>query len=276
MFISAIPAVVASLASLFFLLRILLRGRHTPQWSRNIIIEPLNPQGESTAAQVKQLSSLCFKLLVISVLGCLISAFTIFHHHIQLRMILPTASWAFGAIFILVRRPQSTSRALLVLHISIFISQSLVFTNTVSKLRSDDIPILLGILLSFAAVVIILNMPLRNPSLPCHEISPVFKTPRTGLRSPEDNLTLWQYMTVSWMSPLIALGKTRQLHDEDVWDLAYEFQHRLLLDKFRELHGSILRRLLEANGLDLILVSIFSTIEVCASMYHLHQRITLS
>lgn len=229
--------------------------------------EALDIQGESTATQKKALAPSSIKLLIVSILGCGTSTFTIFHRHAQLRMIFPAASWAFGAILIVLFNPQTTPKALLALYISIFVSQSFVLTDTATKLRPDDVPILLGVILALAALGIILNMPLRDPRLPSDEVSPVFKPPGSGFRSPEDNLTLWQFMTVSWMSPLIALGKSRQLNDEDVWSLGYEFQHRLLLDRFRELPGSVLRRLLEANGLDLMLVSIFSVIEVCSSMY---------
>jgi len=73
-------------------------------------------------------------------------------------------------------------------------------------------------------------------------------------------------MTISWMKPLISLGNARQLNDEDVWLLSYEFQHRILHDRFRELKGSVLRRLVEANGLDLIIISVLSIIELFASI----------
>lgn len=76
---------------------------------------------------------------------------------------------------------------------------------------------------------------------------------------------MWQYMSVSWMEPLIKRGNEKQLNDEDVWSLGYEFQHRLLHDSFRELKGTVLSRLIEANALDLVLISILSVIELFAS-----------
>lgn len=72
-------------------------------------------------------------------------------------------------------------------------------------------------------------------------------------------------MSVSWMEPLIKRGNEKQLNDEDVWSLGYEFQHRLLHDSFRELKGTVLSRLIEANALDLVLISILSVIELFAS-----------
>ena len=108
-------------------------------------------------------------------------------------------------------------------------------------------------------------MPLRDVKLPNSGISPAFDTPTHQLRSPEDNLTLLQFMTVSWMSPLISLGSARQLNDEDVWCLSLEFQHRLLHDRFRELKGSVVKRLLAANGLDITIIATLSIIESAAS-----------
>lgn len=106
---------------------------------------------------------------------------------------------------------------------------------------------------------------MRNPDLPNDEISPLFAAPTFELRSPEDNLTLWQFLSVSWMAPLISLGKRRQLNDEDVWSLSYEFRHRLLHDKFREVQGSLLGRLVKANFIDLALLAILGIINILTS-----------
>lgn len=113
-------------------------------------------------------------------------------------------------------------------------------------------------------------MPLRDPDLSSDGISPPFEHPTSQLRSPEDNLTLWQFMTVSWMTPLICLGSTRQLNNEDVWSLAFEFQHSVLHESFKELKGSVARRLLTANGLDLVIISLLAILESLASMQGTH------
>lgn len=69
------------------------------------------------------------------------------------------------------------------------------------------------------------------------------------------------------MWPLISLGSARQLNDEDVWSLGFEFQHRHLHDKFREMKGSVVKRLLAANGLDLVFISVLGILESLASMH---------
>ncbi|KAF2838425.1 ATP-dependent bile acid permease [Patellaria atrata CBS 101060] len=116
------------------------------------------------------------------------------------------------------------------------------------------------------SVIVILNMPLRHPSLSRAEISATFDAPTFELRSPEDSLTPWQFMSVSWMAPLIGIGALRQLHDEDVWKLGYEFQHRRLHHAFRELQGSVVRRLIKANGIDLLIISALAIVELAANL----------
>lgn len=88
--------------------------------------------------------------------------------------------------------------------------------------------------------------------MPIDDISAVYSAPTIKLRTPEDNLTLWQYMTVAWMAPLISEGYKRTLDDEDVWDLPWEFKHARLHETFRELPGSVTKRVFVANGMDLV------------------------
>ncbi len=133
------------------------------------------------------------------------------------------------------------------------------------EFRIQDIPTYLEIFTALSVITIIVRMPLRNPELPSIEISKPFGPPTHELRTPEDNMTLWQFLTVSWMSPLISLGTARQLNDEDVWSLGFEFQHRKLHDNFRELHGSVVKRLFVANGLDCVITTLLGILELVAS-----------
>jgi ABC-type multidrug transport system fused ATPase/permease subunit len=172
---------------------------------------------------------------------------------------------AVAGLLVAIHRPATPPISLLILYSSIVTSQLILFTHNRCDLLSKDTPIVLGMLTAMSAIGIILCMPMRNPQLPKDEISPVFQPPTSRLRSPEDNLTLLQFMTVSWMSPLISVGAARTMQDEDVWSLSYEFQHRLLHDRFRGLSGSVLKRLLEANALDLVLISLLALVELLAN-----------
>lgn len=170
-------------------------------------------------------------------------------------------------------RPKTTPYSLLALYNSLLGSHFIVFIENHPALRHDSIAAALGALAALLAIAIILHMPMRDPNLSNDQISQVLEAPNPRLRSPEDNLTLWQFMTVSWMGPLISLGTKRQLNDQDVWQLGYEFQHKRLHDKFRELRGTVLRRVLEANKIDLVLVSVLGLMELLASKTILTSRI---
>lgn len=113
-----------------------------------------------------------------------------------------------------------------------------------------------------AACSAILLMPFREPSLPSVDISSVGQRPSNDFRSPEDDLKLWQFLTVSWMAPLISIGRRRQLHEQDVWLLGFDFQHNRLHEKFRRLRGSVLSRLLRANGIDVFIISTISIVQM--------------
>lgn len=152
-------------------------------------------------------------------------------------------------------RPKTAPKSLLVLYLSLSISQAVILNgpplNSASGLQKA-IPIsqlAIGIL----AVMVVLSMPLRDPQLLKDGISAPFSTPTFELRSPEDDLALWQFLTVAWMGPLISIGSKRQINDEDVWDLGYQFQHKTLHETFRDLKGSVTGRLLVANGIDLLI-----------------------
>lgn len=118
-----------------------------------------------------------------------------------------------------------------------------------------------GVCLPLVSVVLMLNMPMRDPLLDRSGIGKPFAEPSFNVRSPEDVITLWQWMTVSWLAPLIKIGYKRQLHNEDVWSLAYEFQHGRLHVLFRDLSGTVLTRLLKANGLDLVITTCLGVLE---------------
>lgn len=174
---------------------------------------------------------------------------------------------AIAFTLVVIDRPRSPSVSLIMLYGTIVLSQLILLVHMGPPYRRNGIVKILGVFMGLGAIAFILFMTMRDPELLDDQISPAFSTPTHQLRSPEDKLTLWQFLSVSWMSPLISVGKERQLNDEDVWSLSYEFQHRRLHDNFRELRGSVIGRLIKANAIDLILTSFLGIIELLASMY---------
>ncbi|TVY34352.1 ATP-dependent bile acid permease, partial [Lachnellula occidentalis] len=264
-FISAIPAAITLCILLSFVLQLLPTRKVTPKWLQVFIHEIPEQQEELLPKKKRHFTFLSGTLLAASLVGFILQTVSVFRPKLRLETIYPAASWAIACLVLLLQRPAKTPKALLVLYTSIFATQAIVLIDSFFSTSREDIPSILALITSPIAILTIIHMPLRDPSLPRATISPAFGPPTDKLRSPEDDLTLWQFMSVSWMKPLIDLGNARQLNDEDVWALSYEFQHRILHDRFRELKGSVLRRLIEANGVDLVIISVLSILELCAN-----------
>jgi ABC-type multidrug transport system fused ATPase/permease subunit len=107
--------------------------------------------------------------------------------------------------------------------------------------------------ITLATLVTVSIMPMRDPWMDDHGIAVPFATPDNRHRSPEDNFSLWNWMTVAWMAPLISVACKRQLDPTDVWLLPYQFQHERLHRLFREIKGSVTLRIFKANGPDLLI-----------------------
>jgi hypothetical protein len=158
--------------------------------------------------------------------------------------------------------------SLLFIFSALLIAQLVVLSHNphlVVRLRAGDIPSALVPVAAIVGIVTILNMPFRDPVLPSDDISPVYGRPTGVLRTPEDNLTPWQYMAVTWMAPMIQEGYKRQLDDEDVWDLPWEFKHERLHRAFRKLEGSVTRRIFVANGMDVVRTTSMSLVRLATS-----------
>ncbi|KAJ4408913.1 hypothetical protein N0V85_004160 [Neurospora sp. IMI 360204] len=212
-------------------------------------------------------------LLVLNLTGAVISIFGAAMAHqnpaeIQLHLI-PLIPNILSALLILVDRPRTVRRSLFIIAATLLSVQL-----TVTTLAPDAIGTTWkcfatwaeGSCVTLASIIVMLNMPLRDPLLSSSKIGKPFATPDSSVRSPEDIITLWQWMSVSWMAPLISTACRRQLQDKDVWLLASDFQHQQLHLLFRDLTGTVLVRLLKANGLDFILTICLATLETLAEL----------
>ncbi|KAF2093797.1 ABC bile acid transporter-like protein [Rhizodiscina lignyota] len=205
-------------------------------------------------------------LFCISITGLVFQILEIFFPDRRESAAITSFAWIVCILLIALNRYRTAPIAILVLQVVIFVSQCIVSAHKYPVPSFKDWPSNLVLLVSLVEIVVILLMPLRDPKLSTDGISPPFSTPTSELRSPEEKLTPWQYMTVSWMAPLISIGSKRQVQEQDVWNLAYEFQHRLLHETFSALKGSVLKRLLVANGLDLAITTTLSILELCADL----------
>ncbi|KAJ5769828.1 uncharacterized protein N7511_001879 [Penicillium nucicola] len=258
-YLACIPAIFVLIVALNHSLGYFLRWR--PKWTVPFISE-LRDTCDFSLEAPKQPLRWTVVLLFCSVVGLLAETVQFVPPHIDASAFVLVISWATATILIATKRPRSCPISMLVYYVFAFaIELSLAARPEVySKFKTVARFIAAGA--AATACLTILLMPFREQSLQRCDISAVGQQPSSEFRTPEDNLKLWQFLTVSWMAPLISTGGKRQLNEQDVWQLGFEFQHRRLHEKFRRLRGSVVSRLLRANGIDVFIISTISTIQM--------------
>ncbi|ODA76804.1 hypothetical protein RJ55_07320 [Drechmeria coniospora] len=176
--------------------------------------------------------------------------------------------WLSVALITASGRPTSTPRILLLQYFLMlgagFAAYAVRFLDhAVGALDAFE---LAGLGLCLAAVVAIGNMPLRDPSWDAEDIGNPHLPPSHHVRSPEDNLSLFRFWSMSWVFPLADAARRAELAVEDVWQLPLEFQHTRLYTAFGELRGRLIPRLVEANGLDLVVSTALAVVERVAEV----------
>jgi len=231
-----------------------------PSWIRPFIEEPAPETGDSKQA----LPYAAIALGGISVVGLGVQIGTSLF---VTAGIAPAVLWGLALLLTALTCPRTAPKLTLLLLISIFVIE-LGYIAQEQDFGANQIPDVLTIVSGLASLLgmgIIFNMPLRHPVMPRDDISKPYTEPTNQLRSPEDNLTLLQWMTVSWMGSLVQVGTKRQIQADDVWKLGYEFQHHHLHNKFRDTKGSVIWRLVKANWVDMAVMTFTALVELSAN-----------
>ncbi|KAH9838909.1 ATP-dependent bile acid permease-like [Teratosphaeria destructans] len=270
--IPVVPAAVAAFVLLVQVIRLAIPSKWRPIWTRSFIEEHKDPVTEDLMAARRTWSGLTVVLLVLAILGLILSVLLTALRWTSPGHVVPSSSldplsmpsvatWLMILSLIVICRPRQAPISILFILIVQLIHQAIVLAAFV---HLEIVIHGLEIATTSLSILAILAMPLRDQALPAKDISAPGTEPTSGLRSPEDNLGLWQFMTISWMGPLIRIGSKRQLEDDDVWQLAFEFQHRRLHDNFRVLKGTVVQRLLKANAIDLVILTFLGILEMVA------------
>lgn len=250
--------VLAGLSCSTFLLYILSTPivRRLPAWLKPFAREEVFSRIKRRAWSqwTLLLGIICLTGLTLSVMHDCLSN----HEFIGIFEVMP---WLSATLITAFQRPTKTPRLLLAQYLFIFLAALGIYANEflVHSLRALEPCRLACAVLAFLAFVVIGNMPLRDPSWGNQDIGSSKLPPSNVVRSPEDNLTLFQFWTMKWVFPLAKVARKREIVVEDVWQLPWEFQHARLYMAFRELKGRLLNCLIQANGLDLV-TSMFLTI----------------
>ncbi|KAJ5549504.1 hypothetical protein N7513_006738 [Penicillium frequentans] len=235
--------------------------RWSPQWTRPFISE-WDGQPDIPSEGPKRSLQWTVTLLAFSAIGLSGEIVQCFPPKVDLPSVVLVASWAAICVLIAAKRPRSCSIWMLAYFILTFVVEIILAAHNDARPTVKVIACYISAIAALAASSTILLMPFREDLSPGSGISAVGEAPSSMLRSPEDNLRLWQFLTVSWMAPLISLGRKRQLNEPDVWFLGFEFQHKRLHEKFRRMRGSVLARVLKANSLDVLIISAVATVQL--------------
>lgn len=251
--------VPTAVALIVFILRYALRSawHHRPFWLRNFAAEAVSKDEEDSESPLrkKEFTAWSITLFLLALASTFISVAgaVLFRSPLHSISLIPDV---LSAVMLLAERPQSTPASVLTLNAFVFFDELAAIALAPPSFHSGlGITWQVKMVIRLVTIAAILNMPLRDRRLHNDGISKPFTTPTSQLRSPEDDVTLWQWMSVSWMAPMISIGIERQIHDEDVWMLPYVFQHDRLHHLFRELKGSVIGRLLMANSVDLMITT---------------------
>ncbi|KAK5661268.1 hypothetical protein OQA88_11162 [Cercophora sp. LCS_1] len=262
------------------LLVVLLRYGSSPVWSRRPIwlrrfaaekdelpsLDDEEAGGDDGPRRAsKAWTGWTLTLLLLNVAAVLLGGFSIVLWPEYAQASLTHAIPSFVSVtMLLAERPRTLPGAVFIVNSTSFLAQLVLLAHDWEHAVysvGGTMPLMLALL------VTMLNMPMRDPLLGSAGIGKPFDVPNSSVRSPEDIITLWQWMSVSWLAPLIKMGSAGPLNEKDVWFLPYEFHHNRTYRLFRELKGSSLFiRVLKANGLDLIITTALGVLETCAQL----------
>ncbi|CAE6495623.1 unnamed protein product, partial [Rhizoctonia solani] len=174
----------------------------------------------------------------------------------SLSVIIPAAtlvSWVYAGLRPNLWPSYTPYYDLLVLYTSQFVSAcAFLYDGSVTVIPGDNfrwehIERVFDAFLTFGGITIILNMPLESSG--DAQIDAEGRTPAL-----EDHCTLLQWITFSWVSPLVALGSRQPLGEKDMWQLSRLMRTRVLMKQFSQLkRSSLLRKILAANARDMFL-----------------------
>ncbi|KAJ3895149.1 pleiotropic drug resistance ABC transporter [Lentinula edodes] len=173
----------------------------------------------------------------------------------MIRALLIFITWFYASMRVLFKKP-ATPPYFLILFASLHIFVS--FFNLCS--RTPEVSLWIGALNLVIPVLFLWvagTLPLRDTP-PGERIASKNDIPSVNMTCPEDNVTLWSWLTFSFVEPIFTVANEGTLNEGDVWSLSPYFKHKNLFNKYlgyQEKYPthSLLRFLLVSNSLDLIL-----------------------
>ncbi|KIY50596.1 hypothetical protein FISHEDRAFT_39032 [Fistulina hepatica ATCC 64428] len=180
--------------------------------------------------------------------------------------LLTALTWLYAAVRIVVAPTATVPYGLFTLYVASLALAILRLVGDIFDYKAYGIPlpppvVVAGLSLHLVAVLLSLSMILTMPmDLPSSHVK---KEEIGKTLTPEDYVTLAQWMTFSWVYPLVKKGRNTTLKEEDAWELSPTLQSRPIFVKFFDIKtNSLLKRLFWANSMDMFLDMILSFVSV--------------
>jgi hypothetical protein len=204
---------------------------------------------------------------VVAVLGCVMQVVLAGKvSPLRPSVALSMLSWILLLLLVTLERPRYCPRSLLLFYLVTFVTEAAKPSSWSStSLNTLEFTTYGTMLSAMISTIILLCMKLRPVVHPSESMVPYGSAPSNDSapsnkeRSPEDSLRLWQYLTFSWAWPLLAVGKLRQIDQQDVWARTYELRNEYVA-KIRSNLGDLplVRKLLRENAVDSSIVILLS------------------
>jgi hypothetical protein len=176
-------------------------------------------------------------------------------------------SWVILFLLIAISRPECSPTSLLAVYALEVAIEAFTIHSCGDMPKLQEASIYVSASAALASIAVVLAMPLRSQSLASNAISTLGTKPTNLKRSPEDNLKLWQFLSASWVWPLISIGSRQQLNNDDIWSLPLQFENRRIHQAFGLLRGTVLSRLVQANAIDLFILIITGLVQlICGKL----------
>ncbi|KAJ6562715.1 multidrug resistance-associated ABC transporter [Mycena vulgaris] len=180
--------------------------------------------------------------------------------------LLVSGTWMYTAVRAVAHRSATPPYDLFTLYFVYFVTGVIHFAGYVFEYCVDDTPLpgraaLLGMCANVGGTLVVLlavlQMPLNVPSSRT-DVAQIGVT-----LSPEDYTPLWEWISFSWIYPLIKKGTYATLSDKDVYQLSPNLQSRPVFIKFSSLQmPTLIQRLWAANSLDIIVDFVLTILSV--------------
>ncbi|KAF7311117.1 P-loop containing nucleoside triphosphate hydrolase protein [Mycena chlorophos] len=191
-------------------------------------------------------------------LGCFVAALV--SGHASLEWFLLSSAWGYTALRIALHPPITppyvSAAFAFVQFLAPLIQLTLELVDTQPDFEATAF-YAVRILLPAAFLYVLGTLPMQSVP-PAQNVAGPTEVPSVFKTCPEDNVTLWQWATFSFVEPMFDVANKGTLNDTDVWSLSPYFKHKNLFNKYLEYRAnhpshSLIRFLLASNSLDLIL-----------------------